>query len=92
MQLVINGHKARLDTGSSVIWRQIGLNVIENGKTMAHFHSQSPEDIYVQGLRSDTRFNTLVWLLSKLANYVAVESDSKEEATSERGLESIWLS
>ncbi|EXK76795.1 hypothetical protein FOQG_18476 [Fusarium oxysporum f. sp. raphani 54005] len=89
---LINGHKTRLDTENPVIWRRMGLSVTEDGKPIAHVHSHSPEDAYSQALRPDIISNTLVWLLSKLANYVAIATDSKQQANSTRGLEATWLS
>lgn len=70
----------------------MGLNVTEAGKPIAHMHSKSPEDPYTQALRPDIISNTLVWLLSKLANYVALAADSRQQANSTGGLETTWLS
>ncbi|SCV57399.1 uncharacterized protein FFB14_15133 [Fusarium fujikuroi] len=89
---LINGHKTRLDTENPVIWRRMGLNVSANGKPIAHVHSDSPEDPCSQALRPDIISNTLVWLLSKLANYVALVNDPRQQANSVRGLETTWLS
>ncbi|KAF5532865.1 hypothetical protein FMEXI_12186 [Fusarium mexicanum] len=89
---LINGHKTRLDTENPVIWRRMGLSVSEDGRPMAHVHSSSPEDVCSQALRPDIISNTLVWLLSKLANYVALATDSRQQANSTRVLEATWLS
>ncbi|KAF5588838.1 uncharacterized protein FSUBG_11373 [Fusarium subglutinans] len=89
---LINGHKTRLDTENPVIWRRMGLSVSEDGRPMAHVHSSSPEDACSQALRPDIISNTLVWLLSKLANYVALATDSRQQADSTRVLEATWLS
>ncbi|KAF5988080.1 hypothetical protein FBULB1_1637 [Fusarium bulbicola] len=89
---LINGHKTRLDTENPVIWRRMGLSVSEDGRPMAHVHSSSPEDACSQALRPDIISNTLVWLLSKLANYVALATDSRQQANSTGVLEATWLS
>ncbi|EWG53338.1 hypothetical protein FVEG_11793 [Fusarium verticillioides 7600] len=89
---LINGHKTRLDTENPVIWRRMGLSVSEHGRPMAHVHSNIPEDACSQALRPDIISNTLVWLLSRLANYVALATDSKQQAESTRVLEDTWLS
>ncbi|KAF5682061.1 hypothetical protein FCIRC_5223 [Fusarium circinatum] len=89
---LINGHKTRLDTENPVIWRRMGLSVSEDGRPMVHVHSSSPEDACSQALRPDIISNTLVWLLSKLANYVALSTDSRQQANSTRVLEATWLS
>ncbi|KAF5686183.1 major facilitator superfamily transporter [Fusarium denticulatum] len=89
---LINGHKTRLDTENPVIWRRMGLSVSEDGRPTAHVHSNSPEDMYSQALRPDIISNTLIWLLSKLANYVALATDPKQQANSTRVLEDTWLS
>jgi hypothetical protein len=70
----------------------MGLRVTENGKPIAHTDSHSSEDAHSESLRPDIISNTLVWLLSKLANYVAITTDSKQQPTSTRCLEAIWLS
>ncbi|KAF4958150.1 hypothetical protein FGADI_2617 [Fusarium gaditjirri] len=89
---LINGHKTRLDTENPVIWRRMGLSVTEDGKPMAHVHSHSSDDAYPESLRPDIISNTLVWLLSKLANYVAVAADSQLQPASTKDLEATWLS
>ncbi|KAF5573947.1 WSC domain-containing protein [Fusarium pseudoanthophilum] len=89
---LINGHKTRLDTENPVIWRRMGLSVTENGKPITHVDSRVSEDAHSESLRPDIISNTLVWLLSKLANYVATATDSKQQPTSTHSLEATWLS
>ncbi|KAF5546161.1 WSC domain-containing protein [Fusarium phyllophilum] len=89
---LINGHKTRLDTENPVIWRRMGLSVTEDGKPIAHMDSHPSGDAHSESLRPDIISNTLVWLLSRLANYVAIVTDSKQQPTSMRGLKATWLS
>ncbi|KAF4337204.1 Zn(II)2Cys6 transcription factor [Fusarium beomiforme] len=84
-------------TENPVIWQRMGLSVSKDGKPIAHMHSAAQEDAYSQALRPDIISNTLVWLLSKLANYVAVAMESKKqggnaETINAQSLEAKWLS
>ena len=69
--IVINDCQTRLDTDDLQLWREAGLSIDNEGFiTLSNSDSDPSEDNVV--MRQDMICNALVWLISRLINYISV--------------------
>ena len=67
---VINDCQTRLDTDDLELWREAGLSIDNKGFIMSsNFDSDHAKDNIV--MREDMICNALIWLTSRLINYIA---------------------
>ena len=76
--VVISGGETRLDTHDLVIWRAAGLHINDDGYITSNDHSRYDEDHILsntdrQGITMSEAMlsNALLWILSKIVNYIA---------------------
>ena len=67
--IVINECQTRLDTDDLELWREAGLSIDSEGFVVSSKDSNPSEDNTV--MREDMICNALVWLISRLINYIA---------------------
>ncbi|CAM1505795.1 Fc.00g114320.m01.CDS01 [Cosmosporella sp. VM-42] len=98
---LINCTKTRLDTDSPIIWRHMGLNLDVDGILIPGNQSDAGTAPNSHANRADVLSNALIWLLSKLANFVAMFTEATkavdkygrlEPPRSTEHLESSWAS
>ena len=95
---VINECQTRLDTEDLDLWREAGLSIDANGFVdSSNNNSNPPEDDVV--MKEDMICNALVWLISRLINYIAagemfapIPAGHREENTEPDGPISIGVS
>lgn len=78
-RVVINKTHTRLDTEDLTLWKEAGLLIDDNGFIIP---SNTTESGYPEGenmMKEDLICNALVWLMSKLVNFMAAGDDPGEE-------------
>ncbi|KIW05771.1 uncharacterized protein PV09_03627 [Verruconis gallopava] len=68
----------RLDTDDLDMWRAMGLLLNDRGLVVSSNNSIDPSE---ESMGDDMISNALVWLLSKIANFIATVSDDDSQAT-----------
>lgn len=69
--IVINETQTRLNTADLSLWKAAGLHLDENGFVMSSKYDETNYSEQEPGMREDMISNALVWLLSKIINYIA---------------------
>lgn len=79
---VINKTHTRLDTEDLSLWKEAGLLIDEHGFIVPSSNTQSgyPEDGQPM-MREDIICNALVWLMSKLVNFMAAGDEVSEDTS-----------
>lgn len=92
----INKTHTRLDTEDLSLWKDAGLLIDENGLILPSNNTESgyPEDGQPM-MREDVICNALVWLMSKLVNFMAAGDDMTDKSilgVHQRTLQDYWNS
>jgi hypothetical protein len=82
----INQTKTRLDTEDLGLWRAAGLQIEEYDDVQSNSPASASQPSEQSDIREDTLSNKLVWILSKLMNQLAPESNNLRDKAA------TWLS
>ena len=99
LPLVINKTSTRLDTEDLTLWREAGLMISEQAQIMPS--NTTASGYFREGAavaREEVICNTLVWLMAKLANFMATDDEISDKVgtprsgISQRTLFDQWFS